>query len=238
MKKLVLIFALMTSISLRAQSSLQPFDSTLITPGFSVNGDLKVCIEMIYSKSLTDSSIYFSDTIKLEKGSYKEEALKPYKPIGNFLINSPYEVRLVRYNGRGWDNDPGDYHIFSIYKGDSLVYEISNPSAFNKIPSEFKNLSTYPNDYFHIFEMDNGVTAIVLEGYSYGSQPPSLTVILFYQGAAHLVYYQEMKFLINNISVSSGGYFEIELLDDVPSFDCTPDKFYLKATPSGMGLYR
>ena len=230
MKKfaLLLVCMLLFSTTLWAQLSLQSSDS----------GDLRTCIETLYSFSLSDSTICYKDTIKLKRETYKEEDLKPYKPIGNFLINSPYEVRLVRYNGRGWDNDPGDYHIFSIYKGDSLVYEISNPSAFNKIPNEFKNLSTYPNDYFHIFEMDNGVTAIVLEGYSYGSQPPSLTVILFYQGAAHLVYYQEMKFLINNISVSSGGYFEIELLDDVPSFDCTPDKFYLKATPSGMGLYR
>ena len=232
MKKrlLSIVGVLLTSISLWAQESMKS----------SYRDGSRTCIETLYSFSLSDSTICYKDTIKLKRETYKEEDLKPYKPIGNFLINSPYEVRLVRYNGRGWDNDPGDYHIFSIYKGDSLVYEISNPSAFNKIPSEFKNLSTYPNDYFHIFEMDNGVTVIVLEGYSYGSQPPSLSVILFSQGSAHLVYYKEMKFLINNITVSSGGYFEIELHDAVPSGDpdYNPNVYYLKATPSGMGLYK
>ena len=189
---------------------------------------------MIYSKSLTDSSIYYTDTIKLERNIY--ENIKPYILKGVVPICDPYEIRAPWYNN--WQ-DPGDFMVLSIYREDSLIFEFTDPwIAFNKIPSKFKHLSSYPNDYFHIFEMDNGVTVIVLEGYSYGSQPPSLTVILFYQGAAHLVYYQEMKFLINNITVSPGGYFEMELHDEVPSLDYIPKVYYLKATPSGMGLYR
>ena len=232
MKKrlLSIVGVLLTSISLWAQLSLQSSDS----------GDLRTCIETLYSFSLSDSTICYKDTIKLNRRTYDEEALKPYKSIGNFSINSPYEVNLVRYNGRGWDNDPGDYHIFSIYKGDSLVYEFSDPWAFVKIRSKFKQFSSYPNDYFHVFTMENGATVFVLEGYGYVSSPPSLAVILLYQGSAHLVFSKEDDFLINNISVSPGGYFEIELHDAVPSGDpdYNPNVYYLKATPSGMGLYR
>ena len=225
----------MTSLSLWAQSSLQPFDSTAVNPGFSVNGDLKVCVEMIYSKSLIDSSIYLNDTIKLERPIYND--IKPYNFIGKVSISNSYEVRAYRY--KGWEDEPGDFNVVTIYHGDSLIFEFSDPwFAFRKIPNSLKSISSYPNDYFYIYQMENGATAIILRGYCYGSQPPSFTVILLYQGSAHLVYYKEEEFLINNITVSPGGYFEMELHDEVPSLDYIPKVYYLKATPDGMRLYK
>ena len=225
MKRLVLFCALMSSSILLAQPSLQSSDS----------GGSRTCVETIYSFSLSDSTICYKDTIKLERPIYND--ITPYNLIGKVSISNSYEVRAYRYNG--WEDEPGDFDVVSIYQGDSLIFEFSDPwIAFNKIPSEFKIFSSYPNDYFHIFEMDNGATAIILNGYGYGSQPPSLTVILLYQGSAHLLYYKERSFLINNITVSPGGYFEIELHDEVPSLDYIPNVYYLKATQSGMGLYK
>ena len=227
MKKrlLSIVGVLLTSISLWAQESMKSSD----------RDGSRTCIEIIYSFSLSDSTICYKDTIQLERDTHKN--IKPYLLKGTVPIHDSYEVRAQWYNN--WQ-DPGDFHVLSIYRGDSLVYEFSDPFGFCKIPNSLKIHSSYPNDYFHIFKMDNGATVIVLEGYPYCSLPPSLAVFLFYQGSAHLVYYQEEKFLINNISVSSGGYFEIELHDAVPSGDpdYNPNSYYLKATPSGMGLYK
>lgn len=235
--KIILLFiysVIFNSFYLFAQSISLPSDSNFVRPGISIDAEISICTDILYSRSSLDSSFHFKDTIKLERPIYQN--VKPYRTLGDVFINDDYEVRAQGFNG--WQ-DPGDFNVVSIYRGDSLIFEFSDPwYAFRKIPDSLKTFSSVPNDYFYIFTMENGATAIILRGYCYGSQPPSLTVILLYQGSAHLVYYKEEEFLINNISVSPGGYFELELHDEVPSLDYIPKVYYLKATENDMKIYK
>lgn len=165
----------------------------------------------------------------------------PYTPIDSVaftLQGESYKVVLSRF--KGWDNEPGVYDVFTIYCQNQKILEWKDYDSWIKTPDSLRELFAVPNEYFQIYSMDNGLNAIILEGYSYCNLPPMLTIIILKQGSAHVVYNSADKYLIRDVTVLPGGYFEIELHDAVPSGDpdYNPNVYYLKATPSGMGLYK
>lgn len=171
-------------------------------------------------------------------GNYQN--ITPYTPISeiNFSINNTsYQARLLKY--KGWVNTtPGDYNVFRLYSNNEKLLEFIEYSSWVKIDENQKSLSSFPNDYFHIFQMSNGITIIVLVGYTYNSCPPNLTFIAIQGDQAKVVFNPKEKYIIKNITKKEGGYFELELHDAplTSDPDFHPNVCTLRVTSDGMFL--
>lgn len=178
--------------------------------------------------------------IQSDPGNFKN--ITPYAPISevNFSINNTaYQARLLKY--KGWVNTtPGDYNVFRLYSNDEKLLEFIEYSSWVKIDENQKSFSSFPNDYFHIFQMDNGITIIILVGYTYNSCPPNLTFIAVQDNRAEVIFNPKEKYIIKDIIKQEGGYFELELQDapltSDPNFH--PNIHTLKAMSNGMFLYQ
>ncbi len=208
-----------------------------MVPYFPVNPDSQLTVEEIYSLDSADSLIIQQDSIHPRIGTLSN--ITHYVPIDSVaftLQGESYKVVVSRF--KGWDNEPGVYDVFTIYCKNQKILEWKDYDSWVKTPDLLRAMSAVPNEYFQIYSMDNGLNAIILEGYSYCNLPPLLTIIILKQGSAHVVYNSAEKYLIKDVTVSPGGYFEMELLDKVPSLDpdCYPGVYYLKSTSREMNM--
>lgn len=236
MKRIALfIFYLLTYNIMWGQHSNHLVDSTETYPGE------KRLVELIYTSNSGGSfNRYDMPPIQSNPGNFKN--ITPYTPISeiNFSINSiSYQARLLKY--KGWvDTTPGDYNVFRLYSNNEKLLEFIEYSSWVKIDENQKKYSSFPNDYFHIFQMDNGITIIILVGYTYNSCPPNLTFIAVQGNRAEVVFNPKEKYIIKDIIKQEGGYFELELQDapltSDPNFH--PNVHTLKAMSNGMFLYQ
>ena len=196
-------------------------------------------IETIYTIDADKTLHICNDSIQSNPGNF--ENVTPYIPVATIDFsaqNNPYQVRLYRYNG--WEKEAGDFEVFSLFNGNDQILEFIDFNSWIKIKDDFQPLSSSPNNYFLVFEMDNGITMLILNGQGYTNQPPRLTFIAIQNGSAQVVYNPDEKYLINSITPKEGGYFDLELHDAVLTGDpdFLPNVYTLKATASGMYIYK
>lgn len=236
MKKIALIILFFLACNImRGQYSHQLIDSIKTYDGE------KHLVQLIYTvTSGSKFNLHGMPPIQSNIGNFKN--ITPYTPISeiNFTVNNTsYQARLLKY--KGWvDTTPGDYNVFRLYSNNEKLLEFIEYSSWVKIDENQKIYSSFPNDYFHIFQMNNGITIIILVGYAYNSCPPNLTFIAVQGNRAEVVFNPKEQYIIKNITKKDGGYFELELHDapltSDPNFH--PNVHTLKAMYNGMFLYQ
>ena len=84
------------------------------------------------------------------------------------------------------------------------------------------------NNYSLVYPLQNEVTALLFEGYSWASQVPLLTIVIIKDNKAKVVFNKSLA--VSEFNAYSKG-FELTLIDD---FD-NPDKIYkLYTTTEGL----
>lgn len=116
-----------------------------------------------------------------------------------------YNVTLQKY--KGWDNEPGDFQIISVYNNSTnLLLQLHNIDSWIKIPAALRQFTT--NDYFIPVTLSNSSTALIFMGYQYPSQTPQLSIVILSGTQAKLVFNKD--YYIQQI-INTGGTFSMTL---------------------------
>ncbi len=198
-------------------------------------------LDTFYTVDNSSGKIRFTSN---EYHSYTEDYsdITPYVPASTIQYKSQgnsYTVEFLDF--KGWEDDPGFARVFYLYCNGKKILEFIDELGWCKIPG-FSHYTSVATDDCLIFRQKNNVDVIVIEGYPYESQPR--TLIIAVQGnQAKVVYFTlERKFHIESVSKDSDGYFQIKLEDDWveegPNGDTVPKSYTMKATATGMYLYK
>jgi len=140
----------------------------------------------------------------------------PYVLKGTTLFTNPdtnygYKITCEKY--KGWENEPGDFHVLKFYSNNALITEFQNALSWVKIPSELRQYSN--NDFFIPVTISNNVTALIFIGYVYESEPSELSIFIVKGNSVILVF--NKKLLIQNI-IKTSSSFSMILRDKFSSF--------------------
>jgi hypothetical protein len=94
-----------------------------------------------------------------------------------------YTIDFFRY--KGWNNTPGDSHVFTIYSNGTPILTSQNRDAWIKVPSEFRKYTN--NDYFISVNLSDNAQALLFTGYTYG-RAPHLSIVVVKENQAKLVF--------------------------------------------------
>lgn len=146
---------------------------------------------------------------------FNSQSVKPYEPVGitAFEVHSEkYELHVLNY--KGWEDEAGDFRVVRLYHdgkqilefaddgawiGDPLFKEgqtwLRNPvrsidsggSPFSHIMDLIGGHATYKGHCL-IYPLANDVTALLLQGFTYGTGETLTTIIAIKDGKAKVVY--------------------------------------------------
>lgn len=138
---------------------------------------------------------------------------QPYITKGNASLNSSdnqynYNVTIQRY--KGWENDPGDFNIISIYSSNNLLLQLQNRDSWVNIPAELSKYTT--NNYFIPVTLSSTSTALIFIGYGYENEPPHLTIVVLSGNQAQMVFNED--YFIQQIT-KTGTTFSMTLRNKV-----------------------
>ena len=139
---------------------------------------------------------------------------QPFVTKGNVSLTSSdhqynYNITLQKYNG--WDKEPGDFEILSIYNNSTnLLLQLQNANSWIKIPAELRQFTT--NDYFIPVSLSNSATALIFMGIRFPSETPKLTIVVLSGNKAKLVFNKE--YYIQQI-IKEGTTFSMTLRDNI-----------------------
>lgn len=157
--------------------------------------------------------------------------ITPFKEIGTteFTANSQlYRLKTLNFNG--WRGDGGNFRIVRLYDDTNMLLEFIDDNAWRDPFSEFKtsiNRFASFNDYCIVYPLENNATALIFEGFSWGSQVPLLTIIVIKDNKAEVVFNQSLA--IQKFNAYMKG-FELTLIDD---FEAPQNIYKLYTTSEG-----
>lgn len=202
--------------------------------------------EMVINEKFIDTHVERNDS-----------EVKPYELIGisTFEAHSKkYELQVLEYNG--WKDEAGDFRIIRLFHNDKLILEfideegwignplikdektwIGGPSRdidsgyyrhFRKFEYSASKHATYTGHSL-IYPLENNITALLFEGFCYGSQPYVFTIIIVKDGKAQVVY-NKPCFVAGFEAYEKG--FELSLEDDC----CIPRNIEKIRTTTNGGM--
>ena len=174
--------------------------------------------------TLSDGVIEVNTNFQAQSNIGNSTGITPYKEIGtvSFVANSrSYTLKVFNYNG--WENDGGDFRVIRLYENNHSILEYIDEEAWigKKVENEYQAtpFSAYKddvvkhavyNDHCIVYPLENGVTALLFEGFSWSSQVPLLTIVIIKDGNAKIVFNQSWG--IETFNANSKG-FELILVD-------------------------
>ena len=154
--------------------------------------------------TLSDGAIDVNTDFQAKSNIGNSTGITPYKKIGtvSFVANSRnYTLSVLNYNG--WETDGGDFRVIRLYENNQSILEFIDEEAWigKKVEDEYQAtpFSAYKddvvkhavyNDHCIIYPLENGVTALLFEGFSWSSQVPLLTIVVIKDGNAKVVFNQ------------------------------------------------
>lgn len=194
MKKTLLLMAILLPFATLAQTTRLPILPKEGVPIFSID----------QGHIITNSM--FIDTWTLEP---RFDAV-PYtlaNPVTVSLSGAQYTVRTAQFEGRGWDQEGGDFRVIEITKGNQQVYLLKEPNGIWKLKGSKDNMAQYrvpsysDNDYFLTVPLSNSATALIFFGYLYGSGDTTLPIIVLTDKEVKLVFNKSMFFMQKATSI-------------------------------------
>ena len=186
--------------------------------------------EIIYT--FQDGDIRVNEKFQVLSTVGELEGITPYKEIGTVSMkieSNDYNLKVLNFNG--WRGDGGDFRVIRLFNNTDLILEFIDEEAWRKPYSEFYdsvNKFASFNNYSLVYPLQNEVTALLFEGYSWASQVPLLTIVIIKDNKAKVVFNKSLA--VSEFNAYSKG-FELTLIDD---FD-NPDKIYkLYTTTEGL----
>ena len=174
--------------------------------------------------TLSDGAIDVNTDFQAKSNIGNSTGITPYQEIGtvSFAANSRnYTLSVLNYNG--WETDGGDFRVIRLYENNQSILEFIDEEAWigKKVEDEYQAtpFSAYKddvvkhavyNDHCIIYPLENGVTALLFEGFSWSSQVPLLTIVVIKDGNAKVVFNQ--SWAVEAFNAHSKG-FELILID-------------------------
>ena len=174
--------------------------------------------------TLSDGAIDVNTDFQAKSNIGNSTGITPYKEIGtvSFVANSRnYTLSVLNYNG--WENDGGDFRVIRLYENNQSILEFIDEEAWigKKVEDEYQAtpFSAYKddvvkhavyNDHCIVYPLEDGVTALLFEGFSWSSQVPLLTIVVIKDGNAKVVFNQ--SWAVEAFNAHSKG-FELILID-------------------------
>ena len=185
--------------------------------------------ETVYTFSNGD--IHVNENFKTCSNIGDIAGITPFKEIGTavFTANSQ-SYRLKTLNFNGWRGDGGNFRIVRLYNNANMLLEFIDDYAWRDPFSEFKeSISQFAsfNDYCIVYPLENNATALIFEGFSWGSQVPLLTIIIIKNNNAKVVFNQSLA--VQKFSAAMKG-FQLTLIDD---FEAPQNIYKLYTTSEG-----
>lgn len=185
--------------------------------------------ETVYTFSNGD--IHVNENFKTSSNIGDIAGITPFKEIGTavFTANSQ-SYRLKTLNFNGWRGDGGNFRIVRLYNNANMLLEFIDDYAWRDPFSEFKeSISQFAsfNDYCIVYPLENNATALIFEGFSWGSQVPLLTIIIIKNNNAKVVFNQSLA--VQKFSAAMKG-FQLTLIDD---FEAPQNIYKLYTTSEG-----
>lgn len=186
--------------------------------------------EIVYT--FQNGEIQVNDLFQTSSNIGEETGITPYKEVGIVSLEADtknYNLKVLNFNG--WRGEGGDFRIIRLYDNTNLILEFIDEEAWREPYSEFnESVSKYAsfNDYCLVYPLQNGVTALLFEGFSWASQVPLLTIIVIKDNKAKVVFNKSLA--VNEFNAYSKG-FELTLIDD---FDSPSNTYKLYTTTEGL----
>ncbi|MBR6590735.1 MAG: hypothetical protein IKK67_09815 [Bacteroidaceae bacterium] len=174
--------------------------------------------------TLSDGAIDVNTDFQAKSNIGNSTGITPYKEIGtvSFVANSRnYTLSVLNYNG--WETDGGDFRVIRLYEKNQSILEFIDEEAWigKKVEDEYQAtpFSAYKddvvkhavyNDHCIVYPLEDGVTALLFEGFSWSSQVPLLTIVVIKDGNAKVVFNQ--SWAVEAFNAHSKG-FELILID-------------------------
>ena len=174
--------------------------------------------------TLSDGVIDVNTDFQAKSNIGNSTGITPYKEIGtvSFVANSRnYTLSVLNYNG--WENDGGDFRVIRLYENNQSILEFIDEEAWigKKVEDEYQAtpFSAYKddvvkhavyNDHCIVYPLEDGVTALLFEGFSWSSQVPLLTIVVIKDGNAKVVFNQ--SWAVEAFNAHPKG-FELILID-------------------------
>ena len=197
--------------------------------------------------TLSDGAIDVNTDFQAKSNIGNSTGITPYQEIGtvSFVANSKsYTLKVLNYNG--WENDGGDFRVIRLYENNQSILEFIDEEAWigKKVEDEYQAtpFSAYKddvvkhavyNDHCIVYSLENGVTALLFEGFSWSSQVPLLTIVVIKDGNAKVVFNQ--SWAVEAFNAHSKG-FELILIDyfqEEYDNNWHPDKHRIYTTSDG-----
>lgn len=174
--------------------------------------------------TLSNGEIEVDSNFQAKSNIGNSTGITPYKEIGtiSFTANSKnYILKVLNYNG--WESDGGDFRVIRLYENNHSILEFIDEEAWigKKVENEYQatpfsanrnDVEKYAsyNDHCIVYPLENGVTALLFEGFSWSSQVPLLTIIIIKDSNAKVVFNQSWG--IEAFNAYPKG-FELTLID-------------------------
>ena len=168
--------------------------------------------------TLSDGVIDVNTDFQAKSNIGNSTGITPYQEIGtiSFAANSKsYTLKVLNYNG--WETDGGDFRVIRLYENNQSILEFIDEEAWigKKVEDEYQAtpFSAYKddvvkhavyNDHCIVYPLENGVTALLFEGFSWSSQAPLLTIIVIKDNDAKVVFNQ--SWVIESFIPHSKGF--------------------------------
>lgn len=108
--------------------------------------------------------------------------------------------KLLLYNCKGWENDPGDFRKIVLELNGNKVLESLNLGGWINLPIKLQQGSSPPS----FLLIGSKIPVLAFVGYPYESEPGYLTLISVNGEKSELVFNQ--KFNLSNVTDASGQY--------------------------------
>lgn len=195
-----------------------------------------VCLfaqERVYSFVNGNIQVNNNFLVSFNMGNYTD--ITPYTDVATHSFTSfsqNYELKLQNY--KGWEEDGGDFRVIKLYNNGNLLLEFADEEAWTKPSEEYLNDYSTLTNYCIIYPLEEDVTALIFEGYTWASQAPRLTIIVIKGDKAKVVFNQ--SWVIEKFNAYSKG-FELIIAAEYLEHDSDGDPCYDTWCPNMHKLY-
>lgn len=189
--------------------------------------------EKVYSLVEGDILVNNESFISSNMGNYSD--ITPYTDVATHSFTSfsqNYELKLQNFNG--WEEDGGDFRVIKLYNNGNLLLEFADEEAWTKPLNKYSSNYSTLTDYCIIYPLEENVTALIFEGYTWASQAPRLTIIVIKGNKAKVVFNQ--SWVIEKFNAYSKG-FELIIAAEYLEHDSDGDPCYDTWCPNMHKLY-
>lgn len=127
--------------------------------------------------------------------------------------SSEYQVSLYTYEQYLSDNEPGLFSVINIRKGDKELLRLGQGEVWDTIPTYVTKKAPM---YFMTVHLSDKMTALLFQGYCYGTGPTPFSIIVLNGDKATWVYNKENIYLMRATNNANGFTAYVSLSYDEP----------------------